>query len=120
MHEVSNLPSMRADSRLHSPDADHRRTNEVPLENSRSERKGITKKNKGGRNMNCPDCGEKITEVTVERFQTQTFKVDHDKKEITPLHMDNQWETNEYAYHCRNCDSLNVDQLLSKYKLKEE
>ena len=35
--------------------------------------------------MNCPDCGAEITEVSVERFQTQTFRVNHEAKEITPL-----------------------------------
>jgi len=74
--------------------------------------------------MNCPDCGEEIKEVVVERFQTKTFRVDHLNKEIVPIdpliHKDEDWEVNDYAYHCPKCDSLNVDELLSKYKLKEE
>ncbi len=35
--------------------------------------------------MNCPDCGAEITEVSVERFQTQTFRVNHETEEIIPL-----------------------------------
>ena len=76
--------------------------------------------------MNCPDCGEEITTVVVERFQTQTFKVDHLKKEIVPTNpladaanTEDAWETNDHAYHCANCDSLNIDGLLCKYKIKE-
>jgi predicted RNA-binding Zn-ribbon protein involved in translation (DUF1610 family) len=73
--------------------------------------------------MKCPDCGAEINEVVVERFQTKRFKVDHDAKEIGPIdplvHSEEDWETNDHAYHCPNCDSLNVDEMLSKYKLKE-
>jgi len=68
--------------------------------------------------MKCPDCGAEITEVAVERFQTRTFKVDHEEKEITPIYPTQDWDdTNDYAYHCPNCGSLNVDEMLSKYKL---
>ena len=74
--------------------------------------------------MKCPDCGHEITEVVVERFQTKRFKVAHAAKEIGQmdplLHADEDWETNDHAYHCPQCDSLNVDEMLSKYKLKEE
>ena len=74
--------------------------------------------------MNCPDCWEEITEVVVERFQTKRFKVDHDAKEIVPIdpliHHNENWETNDHAYHCANCDSLNIDGLLCKYNLKEQ
>lgn len=67
----------------------------------------------------CPDCGEMLTEVIVERFQTQTFLVNHEKKEITPLEGELGWEVaNDYAYHCPKCDSLNVDEMLHKYELK--
>ena len=69
--------------------------------------------------MNCPDCGAEITEVSVERFQTQTFRVNHETEEITPLQGELGWElANDYAYHCPVCDSLNVDEMLNKYKLK--
>jgi len=71
--------------------------------------------------IKCPDCGAEITEVVVERFQTKRFKVDHDAKEIGPMdslvHAEEDWETNDHAYHCPNCDSLNIDGLLCKYKL---
>jgi hypothetical protein len=113
------MPGLLTASRLHSSDADHRRPNEKPLENSRSERQGITSENKGGRIMNCPDCGKEIKEVIVERFQIKKFTVNHETKEITPFATQG-WENNDYAYHCSECDSLNVDELLSKYKLKEE
>jgi predicted RNA-binding Zn-ribbon protein involved in translation (DUF1610 family) len=75
--------------------------------------------------MKCPDCGEEITTIVVERFQTKTFKVDHEAKEIVPIdpliHKDEDWVFSDpYAYRCPNCDSLNINELLSKYKLKEQ
>jgi len=70
--------------------------------------------------MNCPDCGAELKEVTVERFQTRTFKVDHEKKELTPVYPHLGWDdANDYAYHCPSCDSLNVDEMLKEYELKE-
>jgi len=69
--------------------------------------------------MKCPDCGTEIKEVVVERFQTQKFKVDHANQEVSPVFPDGEWDlANDYAYHCPACDSLNVDEMLSKYKLK--
>jgi len=71
--------------------------------------------------MECPDCGEEINEVTVERFQTKTFKVDHEKKELTPVYPDLDWDDgNDYTYRCQYCDSLNIEEMFKDYKLKEE
>ena len=70
--------------------------------------------------MKCPDCGEEIIEVTVERFQTKTFKVDHEKKELTPVYSQDWDDADEYAYHCQHCDSLNVDEMLKDYKFMPE
>ena len=74
--------------------------------------------------MQCPYCGHVISEIVVERSQVKKFKVDHKAKEIVPIdpliHKEENWENTEYAYRCPDCDSLNVDELLCKYKLKEE
>jgi hypothetical protein len=73
--------------------------------------------------MNCPDCGEEIIEVTVERTQSRSFKVDHEKKELTPILPASiiGWEdSGDFVYRCYECDSLNINELLSKYELKEE
>jgi len=73
--------------------------------------------------MKCPDCGAELTEIVAERFQTKTFKVDHENKTIYPvdplIHREEDWETNDHAYHCPQCNSLNVDCLLFDYELKE-
>jgi predicted RNA-binding Zn-ribbon protein involved in translation (DUF1610 family) len=69
--------------------------------------------------MKCPDCGEEITEITVERTQTKTFKVDHEKKELTAVLSQDWDDANDYVYRCQNCDTLNVNEPLSKYELKE-
>ena len=69
--------------------------------------------------MKCPDCGEQIDEVTVERYQTKTFKIDREKKELTPVYPAQPWELDDdYNYRCPNCDSLNINEMLSKYQLK--
>jgi DNA-directed RNA polymerase subunit RPC12/RpoP len=104
---------------LHSPDADHWRPDALSLENSPAKREGAAKKDEGGRIMNCPDCGHPIFQVVVERFQTKIFTLNHETKEKTPLSSAVDWETNDHAYHCANCDSLNIDGLLCKYKIKE-
>jgi len=72
--------------------------------------------------MKCPDCGEEITEVRVERTLYRSFKVDHEKKELTPVYPASlmTWADVDDAYRCPNCDSLNINELLSKYKLKEQ
>ena len=71
--------------------------------------------------MKCPDCGAEIHEVSVERYQTKTFKVDHGKKELTPFVPNSDWEDSaDFVYRCPMCDSLNNNGLLSKYILKEE
>lgn len=70
--------------------------------------------------MKCPDCGAEITEVLVERSQTRTFKVDHEKKELTPVYPNIGWEDyGDFVYSCPNCDG-SVDELLKQYELKEE
>jgi len=71
--------------------------------------------------MKCPDCGVEVKAVTVERFQTKTFVVDHEKKEIISNSPSEPWDdANDYAYHCSNCDSLNVDSMLKQYSLLED
>lgn len=70
--------------------------------------------------MNCPDCGMEIKEIVVERFQTKTFVVNHGKEEITSNSPSEPWDdADDYAYHCSNCDSLNVDSMLKEYSLLE-
>lgn len=69
--------------------------------------------------MKCPDCGAELNTVVVERFQTKTFVVDHEKRQIGPggFTPPDWWdEPNDYAYHCPECDSLNVDSALKQYQ----
>lgn len=68
----------------------------------------------------CPDCGAELTEVVVERMQTQTFLVDDEKQEITALQGELGWEYSDHAYHCPQCDSLNVDSMFTDYKWKSD
>lgn len=71
--------------------------------------------------MNCPDCRTEIKEVTVERFQTKTFIVNHEKKCLEDNSPSEPWDApNDYCCHCPNCDSLNVDGLLAEYEIKED
>ena len=64
----------------------------------------------------CPDCGTELDEVTIERFLTKTFLVNHELKTLTPK--DNSpWEENDKAIHCGECDSLNVDSMLGDYEI---
>ena len=70
--------------------------------------------------IKCPDCGKELTEVTIERFQDKTFRIDYENKALVRVYPEQPWETDDYACHCPNCDSLNVDELLSKYKVDVE
>lgn len=69
--------------------------------------------------LKCPDCGEKLNEVLVERTQTKTFKVDPEKKTLVPVYPNLSWDDDDYSYRCPNCDSLNINELLIKYEVKE-
>lgn len=62
----------------------------------------------------CPDCGKPIIKVLVERFEHRKFIVDHEKKTITP-EPGSSWEFNDSAFHCAECDSLNVDDMMQGY-----
>lgn len=64
----------------------------------------------------CPDCGAVIDEVMLEKFVTKTFKVDYENKLLVPVYEFQGWEFDDYAAHCQNCDSLNVDELLIDFE----
>lgn len=66
----------------------------------------------------CPDCGHEIDEVLIEKFVTKTFKVDYENKILVPVYESLEWEFNDYAVHCENCDTLNVDELLVEFEAK--
>ena len=65
----------------------------------------------------CPDCGAELGIVIVEVFSHKTFDVDHERKLITPRPY-HEWEDNDHCYHCPQCDSLNVDEMLKDYELR--
>jgi hypothetical protein len=66
--------------------------------------------------LKCPDCDETIREVTIERFLTKTFTVDYEHKQLVELD-DLPWDKNDYAVHCGECDSLNIDEKLGDWPL---
>jgi DNA-directed RNA polymerase subunit RPC12/RpoP len=71
--------------------------------------------------LSCPDCGKELDTVTVERFFTKTFDVDYDGKALMerPDSPENGWSHDDTAYHCPNCDSLNVDDLFHTFSEKK-
>ena len=65
----------------------------------------------------CPDCGEELDTVSIERFETKTFKLDYTKKRAEPADS-NEWQFDDFAHHCPYCDSLNVDDLFEGWQVE--
>jgi len=59
----------------------------------------------------CPDCGGALDEVVIERFSHKKFRVDYAERKLVMID-DSPWELNDLAYHCPQCDSLNVNDAL--------
>jgi hypothetical protein len=63
----------------------------------------------------CPDCNKELTKFNIERFQNREYTINYETHELTPDH-DSQWSTNDFAFRCPYCDSLNTDYEASKGK----
>ena len=67
--------------------------------------------------LRCPDCNAELGTVVVEQFATKTADVNYEAKTITTRNED--WEPNDHAFHCPNCDSLNVDDMFQSFEYQE-
>jgi predicted RNA-binding Zn-ribbon protein involved in translation (DUF1610 family) len=70
--------------------------------------------------IKCPDCGEELSEVRIERFSFKTFRIDYENKKLVPVYPDQPWEVDDHAIHCPNCDTLNTDDIFCQYSREEE
>jgi hypothetical protein len=68
--------------------------------------------------MKCPDCGAELSTVILEVFSSKAFDVDHEQKLLIPR-PHHEWDYGDYCCHCRQCGSLNVDEMLKDYELRD-
>lgn len=61
----------------------------------------------------CPDCGKELNKFNIERYQNRQYTINYETGKIT-ADQDSQWETNDIAFRCPYCDSLNTDYEASK------
>jgi uncharacterized protein CbrC (UPF0167 family) len=66
----------------------------------------------------CPDCHKVCDHVLVEKFDHRLFKMDMKNKLIIEDPGYHNWETNDWAYHCPHCDSLNIDSEIRELGIK--
>lgn len=72
-----------------------------------------------GKKALCPDCGKVLDTVIIERFQTKTYDINYENKQIIPKM--ESWDENDSAYHCPHCDTLNVnEELKGMYRLLDD
>jgi ssDNA-binding Zn-finger/Zn-ribbon topoisomerase 1 len=71
-----------------------------------------------GKGIICPDCHKVCKDLLVERFEHRLFRVDLQTKKLIPNPEYPDWEYNDHAYHCPNCDSLNIDSIVREANLE--
>lgn len=65
----------------------------------------------------CPDCKEVLDEVVIERFSLRTYRINYDTMELEPAHP--EWIVDDHARRCVVCDTLNVDCLMTDFRMVE-
>ncbi len=68
--------------------------------------------------MKCPDCEKELTEVLVLKHLVKSFRIDEEKKTLTQVYPNEEWDEEEWEAFCPNCNGDGVDALLSDYELE--
>ena len=69
--------------------------------------------------MKCPDCGEEIKEILIERHLLKTFELDEEKRILTQVYPNEEWDEEEWTARCPKCGGDGVDDLISDYEQQE-
>ena len=77
-----------------------------------------------GKGLICQDCGKLCTDILVERFDQRIYKLDIEHKKLVSYpkanFYANSWVTDDWAFHCPHCDSLNIDEEVRKLDLEKQ
>lgn len=69
--------------------------------------------------VSCPDCHKELDEVNVEKWMLRRFTIDYANKTLVPV-AGSKWEDeDDNAIRCPHCDSLNVDDMFTGFKIRE-
>ena len=67
----------------------------------------------------CPDCGEVLASIAIERYHQDLYHINYDSKQLE--FVGSIGDSESPAYRCPHCDTLNVDEIIGRrFRIKEE